>query len=71
MNILGTILETAASILKIGRGAFATKLEEAAAEIRAGRLIPDEAFQRAIDDQELLDELYGRKGRVLVVGPSK
>ncbi len=61
MSILGTILETAASILKLSRDAFATRLEEAAAEIRAGKLIPDAAFDRAIEDQAMLDELYGRR----------
>lgn len=61
MNLLGTILEGAAKVLKLSREAFAKKLEDAAAEVRAGKLIPDEAFERSIDDKELLDEIYGRR----------
>jgi hypothetical protein len=61
MNILGSVLEVAAKILKLSRDAFATNLEEAAKQVRAGKLIPDEAFARAIEDQELLDEIYGRR----------
>jgi len=61
MNILGSLLESAAKVLKLSREAFAAKLEEAAAEVRAGKLIPDAAFERSIEDKELLDEIYGRR----------
>lgn len=61
MNILGSLLESAAKVLKLSREAFATKLEDAAAEVRAGRLIPEAAFQQSIDDKALLDEIYGRR----------
>lgn len=60
MSILITLLEAAAKIIGASREAFAAKLEQVAKDIRAGKLIPDEAFERAKEDAELLDNLYGK-----------
>jgi len=62
MSVLITLLEAAAKIINVSREAFAAKLEQVAKEIRAGKLIPDEAFERAKEDADLLDRLYGKFG---------
>lgn len=62
MSILITLLEAAAKIIGVSREAFAAKLEQVAQDIRAGKLIPDEAFERAKEDADLLDRLYGKFG---------
>lgn len=58
MKIFIALLEAAARILGMSREAFAKKLEDAADEIRKGKLLPEEAFARAQADQDRLKDLY-------------
>ncbi len=45
------IIEAIARVVNITREALAKSLEEMAADIRAGKLIPDDAFEQAKKDQ--------------------
>lgn len=58
MKLFIALLEAAARIFGMSREAFSKKLEEAAQEIREGRLLPNEAFERAEADQDRLEDLY-------------
>lgn len=46
-TLIVTFLNALARAYELGREAFAAKLEDIAAGIRAGELIPDAAFERA------------------------
>jgi len=59
-DLIIKLIEAAARLAGLSREAFAKKLEDAAADIRARKLLPDEAFARAQDDQDRLADLYGK-----------
>ena len=61
-NLIVGILEGIARVVRSGREAFGKTVEEIGQDIRKGALIPDEAFNRAKKDGEILDDLYNRKG---------
>lgn len=52
------VLEGIARAIKVGRETFGKTVEEAGREIRSGALIPDEAFRRAQEDSDILEDLY-------------
>jgi len=60
-TFLTSILEGLASMMKISRDAFAKELEEISHEIRAGKLLSDEAFNQAKKDADSLQNLYESK----------
>lgn len=61
-NLIVGMLRGIAEIVPMAREIFGKTVEEIGKEIRAGKLLADEAFARAEADEDLLDELYKKRG---------
>lgn len=57
LGLLLPIIDAIARILKISRQQFADSLEDMVKDIRAGKLIPDEAFSQAESDLNKLNSI--------------
>ena len=62
IDLIVSAVEAGATSGKALREALAESFEQAAAEIRSGRLNVDKALARARDDQTLIDTLRKRGG---------
>lgn len=61
-NLIVGTLRGIAEIVPMAREAFGKTVEEIGKEIRAGKLIANEAFERSKVDENTLDDLYKRRG---------
>lgn len=61
-DIIVGVLEGIARVVGMSREAFGRTVEEVGKSIRAGDLIPNEAFGRAKEDAEILSELNQKFG---------
>lgn len=60
-DLIVGVLEGIARAAKVSREAFGKTVEEIGQDIRARKLMADEAFGRAKEDAEILDNLYGSR----------
>lgn len=56
-SLIVAVISAIAKSIDIGREAAAAKLEEIAAKIRSGALIPDDAFAQAQADVDRIDDI--------------
>lgn len=59
-KLLEALVEAVAKAVKTTRERLADRLVRVASRVRDGQLIPDEAFNRTHDDQDLLESVADR-----------
>lgn len=57
ITIITSVLTGIARVAKVSREALAKSLEQMAADVRAGGLIPDELLEKVEDDADRLDNI--------------
>lgn len=56
-TILTALIELVPRLVQVSREALANSLEEMARKVRDGELIPEEAFEQAVEDHEAISNV--------------